>query len=167
MAAAAASELNVRGTGLFADSGDAEGHIIVINGSTAHPLGGADGADEDHDEVEVRDVTHDLRLAQRRYQQRRRRLIRSNARMKTLDQRVRDSEKERTKFATDIRKEWQSAQRQCWQTHVPLVTLRQQYDRARNRASRNRRILDQFVEDAIGAPPSLGVVLDYADSLSA
>lgn len=131
--------------------------VVFVEGATAQePDGSIATAVLDLDAVVPdADAVRLARSVRRRYQERRRRVIRSEPRLRALDERQRTNERERNRLLSEVAKEWAVVQRRCWNEHEPLVRLRKEHDRARDRAARARRALQRRVHDAIGEEPAV------------
>lgn len=108
-------------------------------------------------------VEQEVARIRRQYMQRRRCVLRGDTRLSDVDKRRRDNEREMTRLDKDLVRRWSQVQRDAWRDDDELKGLRKQYNLARNRFNRARRIVEDRVTQVIGPPPEMHIVLQDDD----
>ena len=108
-------------------------------------------------------MTEEVERLERSYNARRRRCIRRNERLLSIERRLSKNEREARVASRELTVEWRHVSREIWNGHPAIVALRETYTRARNRAAYARRTLDRLVEEHLGPSPQMHVIITNSD----
>ena len=118
---------------------------IVSRGQVEHPNPGLEQLEE---------IIQNHRIEERRYKQRRAKLLRENKKFKQANEQMKKEKKIFTELDRELERRWMSKQRKTWKMDSKINELKEKRRKQQQKTARIAKKIDTFVEEQLGPRPN-------------